>query len=80
MPGVDEIEVVARMQPRTLEIVDHEFHIRRHPGGLDWREVDAEDGGRGVLVAHCASSASDARRIIGILTLDCPDARACAHI
>lgn len=44
VPGVDEVEVILRVQPGGFDIVDHEFYVRWYPGRLDGREVDAENG------------------------------------
>ena len=52
MARMHKVEVVARIQPLALGVVDHEAHIGRHPGRLDGREVDAEHLGGRVGVAH----------------------------
>ena len=52
MPGVHEIEVVARVQPLALRIIHHEAHVRRHPGGLDGAQIDAQHLGAGIGIAH----------------------------
>jgi hypothetical protein len=52
MPRVNEVEVIERVYPGALDVVDHEFHVRRYPLGLDRGEVYSEDSGRGMLVSH----------------------------
>lgn len=49
---VHVVEMVRRVQPRRLDVVDGEFYIWRHPRWLDGAEVNAFDGGAGVGFAH----------------------------
>lgn len=49
---VDEVEVVGRVHPLCLGVVDHEFDVGGRPGRLDGAEVDALDEGAWVLLAH----------------------------
>lgn len=55
MPDVDEVEVVLGVVPAVLvlDVVHEELHVGRHVVRLDGREVQALDGGFGVLVGHC---------------------------
>lgn len=50
---VDVIEVILRVQPFALCIVNHELQVRRDPGGLCRTQVDAENGCVGVLISDC---------------------------
>ena len=49
---VDEVERVRAVQPVELEVVDLEAQVRRHPLGLDGRDVGADDFGAGIQVCH----------------------------
>lgn len=41
---------VAAVHPLVLDVVDHELEIRGNPRGLDWAEVNTNDGSTGKLV------------------------------
>jgi hypothetical protein len=49
---VNKIKSIFWVEPRALDVVDHEFDIWRHPHGLYRAEVDSKYTGTGVLVPH----------------------------
>lgn len=52
MSCVHEVKVVLRMKPGTLDIVNHELYVWRHPGWLDGGEIDAKHCGGRILISH----------------------------
>lgn len=49
---MDEVETLFRESPYFVGVVDFEFAVRRHEGGLGGREIGADDLGGGVLVCE----------------------------
>jgi hypothetical protein len=52
MAQMDEIEGVGRVNPFVLGIVNEELDVYWHPRWLDWTEIDTNDFGLGIFVAH----------------------------
>lgn len=65
MARVHVVEVVGRVQPRRLDVVDGEFYIWRHPRRLDRAEVDAFDAGAGVGFAHWRAAEASSSLVSG---------------
>lgn len=57
---VDVVEGLAE-GPVVLEVVDLELDVGGHEAGLDGAQVDADDGGRGVVVSEVDGPAARAR-------------------
>lgn len=52
VPDVHEVEAVDGPGPRHLRVVDLEFAVGGHPGGLDWGDVCADYLRRGELIGE----------------------------
>jgi hypothetical protein len=46
---VHKVKVLA-VHPLVLDVVDHELEIRWDPRGLDWTEVNSNDGSTGEFI------------------------------
>lgn len=51
-PGVDVVKGLVEAPVGLLGVADLEAAVARDHGGLDWRQVGADDGGPGVLFRH----------------------------
>lgn len=56
MSDVDVFEVVVRVDPFFLDVIDDKSQIRWDPDGLDRTQINPYNMGRGVFVGHCGVS------------------------
>jgi hypothetical protein len=51
IPRMDQIKLVV-IHPRRFDIIKDEFHVWRHPGTLDWRNINSTYVYVGICIAH----------------------------